>query len=60
MEVAQPGHVYYGSDWPYIDRHTVEEQNTCLATWNGFTPPTRNAVSRESGLALFPRFRDNP
>ncbi len=24
MEVARPGHVFYGSDWPYIDRHTID------------------------------------
>jgi len=59
MEVARPGHVFYGSDWPYLDRHTVELQHECLASWDGFTPQTRAAVYRDSALALFPRFRKN-
>jgi 6-methylsalicylate decarboxylase len=59
MEIARPGHVFYGSDWPYIDRHTIELQHECLSTWPGFTPETRAAVGRDSALALFPRFRDN-
>jgi predicted TIM-barrel fold metal-dependent hydrolase len=59
MEVARPGHVMYGSDWPYIDRHTVELQHECLATWKGFSAKSRSAVYRESALALFPRFRNN-
>lgn len=60
MAVAGPGHVLYGSDWPYIDRHTVERQTETLTTWQGFTPETFRAVERDSALALFPRFRDNP
>jgi predicted TIM-barrel fold metal-dependent hydrolase len=57
MEVARPGHVMYGSDWPYIDRHTIELQHECLATWKGFDDTTRAAVYRNSALDLFPRFR---
>ena len=57
MEVARPGHVMYGSDWPYIDRHTIELQHECLATWKGFDETTRAAVYRDSALELFPRFR---
>lgn len=56
MEVARPGHVFYGSDWPYIDRHTIELQHDCLAHWEGFSDTTRKAVFRDSALALFPRF----
>ncbi|MEQ1714911.1 MAG: amidohydrolase family protein [Hyphomicrobium sp.] len=56
MEVARPGHVMYGSDWPYIDRHTIDLQHECLATWKGFAPGTRTAVYRDSARALFPRF----
>lgn len=56
MEVARPGHVMYGSDWPYIDRHTIELQHECLANWEGFDEATRAAVYRNSAAALFPRF----
>jgi predicted TIM-barrel fold metal-dependent hydrolase len=56
-EVARPGHVLYGSDWPYIDRHTIELQHECLATWKGLDDGTRAAINRENALALFPRFR---
>ena len=59
MEVALPGHVMYGSDWPYIDRHTIDLQHECLATFKGFDDKTRQAVYRDSALALFPRFRNN-
>ncbi len=59
MEVARPGHVMYGSDWPYVDRHAIELQHECLDTWKGLSDGTRNAIQRESALALFPRFRNN-
>ncbi len=59
MEVARPGHVMYGSDWPYIDRHTIDLQHECLQTWDGLTTATRSAIANESALALFPRFRKN-
>lgn len=57
MEVAKPGHILYGSDWPYLDRHTIELQHDCLASWKGFDEPTRSAIYRGSAAALFPRFR---
>ena len=57
MQVTDPSHIMYGSDWPYIHRETVEMQTTNLETFDGFTPETFAAMERESALALFPRFR---
>jgi predicted TIM-barrel fold metal-dependent hydrolase len=56
MEVARPGHVFYGSDWPYIDRHTIELQHEVLQGWNGLDPASRAAIGRDSAMRLFPRF----
>lgn len=59
MEVAEPGRVMFGTDWPYVDRHLVETQSACLLEWNGFSKEGFSAVERNSALALFPRFRNN-
>jgi predicted TIM-barrel fold metal-dependent hydrolase len=56
LEVARPGHVFYGSDWPYIDRHTIELQHEVLQGWEGLDEGTRRAITNESALKLFPRF----
>lgn len=56
MEVTDMSHIMYGSDWPYVDRHTVELQNECLLTYDRFKPESFAAVERNSALALFPRF----
>ena len=55
-KVARPGHVFYGSDWPYIDRHTIELQHEVLTTWKGLDTIQRSAIARQSAKALFPRF----
>jgi predicted TIM-barrel fold metal-dependent hydrolase len=56
LEVARPGHIFYGSDWPYIDRHTIELQHEVLQGWNGLDTATRAAIGHESAAKLFPRF----
>lgn len=52
--VAAPGHIMYGSDWPYIYRSLVEDQQVSLET--ELDPATFKAIESESALKLFPRF----
>ena len=54
---AQPSHVLYGSDLPYIRRETVEVQTANLHAFAGFTPESFTAMERTNALELFPRFR---
>jgi predicted TIM-barrel fold metal-dependent hydrolase len=54
-ELAEPGHVLFGSDWPYADDAIVAEE---LRYWDGETalpPAEQAAIERENALRLFPR-----
>lgn len=53
--VARPDHIMYGSDWPYIYRSLVEEQQVTLE--QALDKETFEAVESGSAAALFPRFR---
>jgi len=52
---AQPGHVLYGSDWPYAGVAGTEYFNRLLDTAD-LTPADRDAIDRRNAEALFPRF----
>jgi hypothetical protein len=54
-DLAEPGHVLFGSDWPYADDAIVGEE---LRFWNGEDAPAaeRTAIERENALRLFPGF----
>lgn len=56
-EIAQPTHVMYGSDWPYIDRHMITQQNATLASADLMNDARFAGLERDNALALFPRFR---
>jgi hypothetical protein len=49
----------FGSDWPYIDRHYVEEQNANLLNLRDreFGAELFAKIERGNAAALFPRFR---
>ena len=55
-EVAQAGHVMYGSDWPYVDRHMVREQGETLQQPDLFAPERFGMLERGNAARLFPRF----
>ena len=50
----RPGHIMYGSDWPYIYRSLVEDQQITLEA--ELIAATFQAIERESALELFARF----
>jgi predicted TIM-barrel fold metal-dependent hydrolase len=52
---AAPGHVLYGSDWPYSNGPGVEHFNRLLDTAD-LTPADREAIDHGNAAALFPRF----
>jgi predicted TIM-barrel fold metal-dependent hydrolase len=59
MAFARPGHVLFGTDWPYapprvIDHFRAEFEEFPLA------PGEREAVARSSARELFPRLREDP
>jgi predicted TIM-barrel fold metal-dependent hydrolase len=56
-EVADPGHILFGSDWPFLPEDQVMEMVDGLVAYRGFGESTRAAIERGNGLALFPRLR---
>ncbi|WP_405807582.1 amidohydrolase family protein [Streptomyces sp. NBC_01187] len=55
LAFAEPGHVLYGSDWPFAPQEAGSYYNDFLETYPNFTPGQAEAVNRESAEALFPR-----
>ena len=54
--IAAPGHVLYGSDWPMVPEFAVVDENAALDASPVLDAATQRAIERESALALFPRF----
>ncbi|WP_424216115.1 amidohydrolase family protein (plasmid) [Streptomyces sp. BI20] len=57
LAFARPGHVVYGSDWPYLPDSVGAEFRTVLALHE--SPPGTDrvrTVAREAAEGLFPRF----
>ncbi|WP_327297846.1 amidohydrolase family protein [Streptomyces sp. NBC_01197] len=55
LAFAEPGHVLYGSDWPFAPQNTGNYYDHFLETYRDFTPGQAEAVNRGSAEALFPR-----
>jgi 6-methylsalicylate decarboxylase len=55
-ELAEPGHVLFGSDWPYADDAIVAEEVRFWDGGGGLTRDERTAIERENALRLFPSF----
>jgi predicted TIM-barrel fold metal-dependent hydrolase len=55
-EIADPSHVLYGTDWPYIDRHLVRDQLANLTSMTELAGSRFDAMARGNALALFKRF----
>lgn len=57
LAFAAPGHILYGSDWPFAPEEAGAYYNRFLDTDPSLTPETAAAINRESAEALFPRLK---
>ncbi|MBB4688679.1 amidohydrolase family protein [Amycolatopsis jiangsuensis] len=55
LAFAEPGHVLYGSDWPFAPEAAGEYYNGFLESYPGFGEGGAHAVDRGNAEALFPR-----
>ncbi|BBX11621.1 amidohydrolase [Mycobacterium novum] len=56
LAFAQPGHVTFGSDWPFAPIAAGRLFAAGLETYVGLDGSTRAAIDRTNALTLFPRF----
>lgn len=56
LEFAAPGHVLYGSDWPFAPEPAVHYFQAGLTEYRGADEATRTAIARSNATVLFPRF----
>lgn len=55
LAFAKPGHITFGSDWPFAPIAAGKLFAAGLETYPGLDQQTRNAIERTNALALFPR-----
>jgi predicted TIM-barrel fold metal-dependent hydrolase len=55
LAFAKPGHVTFGSDWPFAPVAVGKLFAAGLETYPGLDVSTRSAIERSNALALFPR-----
>jgi len=55
-QLADPGHILFGSDFPFAPRHLTAETIRGLEKHGGFDAAARRAVERDNAARLFPRF----
>ena len=59
MELAEPSHVVFGSDFPFSrHRNPVEDVKslvTAFENFDGWDAPVRRGIERDNALRLFPR-----
>ena len=55
LAFAEPGHVLYGSDWPFAPQDAGTYYNHFLETYPGFEPGQAEAIDRGNAEVLFPR-----
>jgi predicted TIM-barrel fold metal-dependent hydrolase len=60
LAFAKPGHITFGSDWPFAPVTAGKLFAAGLDTYQGLDANTRNAINRTNALALFPRFGAAP
>ena len=60
LAFAKPGHVTFGSDWPFAPVAAGKLFAAGLETYPGLDPGTRAAIERTNALALFPRHGTAP
>ncbi len=60
LAFAQPGHITFGSDFPYAPTTAGKLFAAGLETYPGLDIGARTAIERANALALFPRFGAAP
>ncbi|MFF5671799.1 amidohydrolase family protein [Streptomyces hygroscopicus] len=55
LAFAEPGHVLYGSDWPFAPQEAGSYYNRFLEGYPDFAPGQAEAIDRGSAEVLFPR-----
>jgi len=60
LAFAKPGHVTFGSDWPFAPIAAGKLFAAGLETYPGLDADSRGAIERINALALFPRFGTAP
>jgi predicted TIM-barrel fold metal-dependent hydrolase len=60
LAFAKPGHVTFGSDWPFAPIAAGKLFAAGLETYPGLDADARGAIERTNALALFPRFGAAP
>ena len=60
LAFAQPGHVLFGSDWPFAPAEAGRYFAAHLDTDSALDEPARAAIDRTNALRLFPRFGAAP
>lgn len=55
LAFAKPGHITFGSDWPFAPLAAGKLFAAGLDTYPGLDQDTRDAINRFNALALFPR-----
>ncbi len=58
LAFAKPGHVTFGSDWPFAPTEAGQYFAAGLETYLKDDPSTLDAVNRTNALALFPRLEE--
>ncbi|MFF9884421.1 amidohydrolase family protein [Streptomyces eurythermus] len=54
LAFAEPGHVLYGSDWPFAPQETGSYYNHYLETYPDYAPGQADAIDRRNAEILFP------
>jgi predicted TIM-barrel fold metal-dependent hydrolase len=60
LAFAKPGHITFGSDWPFAPVAAGQLFAAGLETYPGLDAGTRAAIERTNALALFPRLGAAP
>jgi len=60
LAFAKPGHITFGSDFPFAPTAAGKLFAAGLETYPGLDPATRGAIERTNALALFPRLGAAP
>jgi hypothetical protein len=60
LAFAKPGHITFGSDWPFAPVAAGKLFAPGLETYSGMDTPARDAIEATNALALFPRLGTAP
>ncbi len=60
LAFAKPGHITFGSDWPFAPIELAKMVTAGLETYPGLDSEARGAIERTNALALFPRLGAAP